>query len=209
MKHLLPLLMAGLLGACSILPQSEPLDIYLLPGSTLPAQQQRVDWSLRVSSPSSGQLLDGTRIVVLPEPGRVNTYQGARWSERTPQLLRGRLLDAFHDDGRIQALSNDEQRLQADLGDKNFMILPNHGLLTAFGSIADAFLGMFTLQRACEIQVMAQGAGTELIHIPQQILDGARAMIAGVMKTQQGMGGALPWPALLRKLDQQMPGYDQ
>ena len=39
MKHLLPLLMAGLLGACSILPQSEPLDIYLLPGSTLPAQQ--------------------------------------------------------------------------------------------------------------------------------------------------------------------------
>uniref|UniRef100_A0A653AXD5 Class II aldolase/adducin N-terminal domain-containing protein n=1 Tax=Ectopseudomonas oleovorans TaxID=301 RepID=A0A653AXD5_ECTOL len=100
-------------------------------------------------------------------------------------------------------------RLQADLGDKNFMILPNHGLLTAFGSIADAFLGMFTLQRACEIQVMAQGA-TELIHIPQQILDGARAMIAGVMKTQQGMGALpLPWPALLRKLDQQMPGYDQ
>jgi hypothetical protein len=29
------------------------------------------------------------------------------------------------------------------------------------------------------------------------------------MKTSQGMGGALPWPALLRKLDQQMPGYDQ
>jgi len=52
---------------------------------------------------------------VLPEPGRVNTYQGVRWSERTPRLLRNRLLDAFHDDGRIQALSNEEQRLQADL----------------------------------------------------------------------------------------------
>ena len=106
------------------------------------------------------------------------------------------------------ALNHDEKsRLQADLGDKNFMILPNHGLLTAFGSIADAFLGMFTLQRACEIQVMAQSGGAELIHIPQQVLDGARAMIAGVMKSPQGMGGALPWPALLRKLDQQMPGY--
>ena len=34
-----------------------------------------------------------------------------------------------------------------------------------FGSIADAFLGMFTLQRACEIQVMAQSGGAELIHI--------------------------------------------
>lgn len=115
MKRLPLLLLAGLLGACSILPQSEPLDIYLLPGTKLPAQTQRVDWSLRVNSPISNQLLDGTRIVVLPEPGRVNTYQGVRWSERTPQLLRGRLLDAFHDDGRVGALSNEEQRLQADL----------------------------------------------------------------------------------------------
>ena len=115
MKRLSLLLAAGLLSACSILPQSEPLDIYLLPGAALPAQTQRVDWSLRVNSPVSNQLLDGTRIVVLPEPGRVNTYQGVRWSERTPRLLRNRLLDAFHDDGCIQALSNEEQRLQADL----------------------------------------------------------------------------------------------
>jgi hypothetical protein len=80
-------------------------------------------------------------------------------------------------------------------------------LLTAAGSIADAFLRMFILQRACEIQVMAQSGGAELIQIPQRILDGAKAMVAGVMKSPQGMGGALPWPALLRKLDQQMPGY--
>ena len=115
MKRLTLLLAAALLGACSILPQSEPLDIYLLPGAALPAQTQRVDWSLRVNSPLSNQLLDDARIVVLPEPGRVNTYQGVRWSERTPRLLRNRLLDAFRDDGRIQALSNEEQRLQADL----------------------------------------------------------------------------------------------
>ncbi|MDF3936799.1 class II aldolase/adducin family protein [Pseudomonas citronellolis] len=106
------------------------------------------------------------------------------------------------------ALNHDEKaRLQADLGDKHFMILPNHGLLTAFASISDAFLGMFTLQRACEAQVMAQSGGGELIHIPQQILDGARAMIAGVVKSSQGMGGQLAWPALLRKLDLQNPGY--
>lgn len=115
MKRLSLLLAAALLGACSILPQSEPLDVYLLPASPLPAQPGAVDWALRVGSPSSNQLLDGTRIVVLPDPGRVNTYQGVRWSERTPQLLRDRLLDAFHDDGRIRALSSDAQRLQADL----------------------------------------------------------------------------------------------
>lgn len=106
------------------------------------------------------------------------------------------------------ALNHDEKaRLQVDLGDKHFMILPNHGLLTAFGTVADAFLGMFTLQRACEAQIMAQSGGGELIRIPQQILDGARAMVAGVMKTSQGMGGGLAWPALLRKLDLQNPGY--
>ena len=115
MKRLTLLLAAGLLGACSILPQSEPLDIYLLPAAALPARTQAVDWSLRLNTPSSSELLDGTRIVVLPEPGRINTYQGARWSERTPQLVRQRLLDAFQDDGRIKALSTEDQHLQADL----------------------------------------------------------------------------------------------
>lgn len=115
MKRLSLLLAASLLSACSILPQSEPLDIYLLPATTLPAQTQSVDWSLRINTPSSGELLDGTRIVVLPEPGRINTYQNARWSERTPQLVRLRLLDAFKDDGRIKALSTEDQHLQADL----------------------------------------------------------------------------------------------
>jgi ribulose-5-phosphate 4-epimerase/fuculose-1-phosphate aldolase len=115
---------------------------------------------------------------------------------------------AYHGYEGVALHHEEKARLQADLGDKNFMILPNHGLLTAFGSIADAFLGMFILQRACEIQVMAQSSGSELVHIPQQILDGAKVMIAGVMKTPHGVGGALPWPALLRKLDQHMPGYD-
>ncbi|WP_371230600.1 class II aldolase/adducin family protein [Pseudomonas sp. QE6] len=106
------------------------------------------------------------------------------------------------------ALNHDEKaRLQADLGEAGFMILPNHGLLTCGPTIADTFLMMFTMQRACEIQVLAQGGGAELIMIPQQILDGAMAMAAGVTRSKQGLGGALAWPALLRKLDQQNPGY--
>ncbi|MFG4882068.1 class II aldolase/adducin family protein [Pseudomonas aeruginosa] len=108
------------------------------------------------------------------------------------------------------ALNHEEKaRLQADLGTSNFLILPNHGLLTCGGSIADTFLMMFTLQRACEVQVLAQSGGAELIHIPGQILAGARDMIAGVMRSKTGMGGQLAWPALLRKLDQQNPGYRQ
>lgn len=106
------------------------------------------------------------------------------------------------------ALNHDEKaRLQADLGEASFMLLPNHGLLTCGGSIADTFLMMFIFQRACEIQVMAQSGGAELVAIPQQILAGAKAMAAGVTRSPNGMGGALAWPALLRKLDTQSPGY--
>ena len=106
------------------------------------------------------------------------------------------------------ALNHEEKaRLQADLGENNFLMLHNHGLLTCGGTIADTFLMMFTFQRACDIQVMAQTGAAELIAIEPQILAGAKAMIAGVTKSAQGMGGALAWPALLRKLDKQDPGY--
>ncbi len=106
------------------------------------------------------------------------------------------------------ALNHEEKaRLQADLGETGFMLLHNHGLMTCGGSIADTFLMMFIFQRACEIQVMAQFGGSELIAIPEQILAGAKAMAAGVTRSRSGMGGALAWPALLRKLDMQCPGY--
>ncbi|UVK99624.1 hypothetical protein LOY56_04280 [Pseudomonas sp. B21-048] len=49
--------------------------------------------------------------------------------------------------------------------------------------------------------------GAELIAIEPQILAGAKARIGGVTRSAQGMGGALAWPALLRKLDQQDTGY--
>ncbi|WP_350646904.1 class II aldolase/adducin family protein [Pseudomonas sp. HY13-MNA-CIBAN-0226] len=106
------------------------------------------------------------------------------------------------------ALNHEEKaRLQADLGQNNFLMLHNHGLLTCGSSIADTFLMMFIFQRACDIQVLAQNGRAELIAIEPQILAGAKAMIAGVTKSAQGMGGALAWPALLRKLDQLDPGY--
>lgn len=106
------------------------------------------------------------------------------------------------------ALNHEEKvRLQADLGESNFLMLHNHGLLTCGSTIADTFLMMFTFQRACDIQVMAQNGAAELIAIEPQILAGAKAMIAGVTRSAQGMGGALAWPALLRKLDKLDPGY--
>ena len=98
----------------------------------------------------------------------------------------------------------EKQRLVADLGDTQFMILRNHGLLTCAESIADAFLGMYILQRACEIQVLAQSGGQALIPIPQPILDGIQQ--AGKAVTRNA-GGQLAWPGLLRRLDRSGAPY--
>ena len=104
------------------------------------------------------------------------------------------------------ALNPDEKvRLVNDLGDTQFMILRNHGLLTCADNIPDAFLFMFILQRACEVQIKAQATGQKLIPIPEPILKGIRAQASTVTKQA---GGSLAWPGLLRRLDRTNPGYD-
>lgn len=108
--------LAALLGACSILPKAETPDIYRLPAQQQPAHASpALNWSLRVATPAASQVLDSNRIAVLPRGDLLSVYQGARWSDGAPQLVRDRLLDAFRADGRIQALSSDEVNLQADL----------------------------------------------------------------------------------------------
>jgi cholesterol transport system auxiliary component len=109
-------LLLGLLAACSILPKAETPNIYRLPATPLPhAQGDAVHWSLRINTPQAGRMIDSPRIVVLPQGDVVSVYQGARWSDSGPVLFRNRLIDAFRDDGRIAALSNDDAALQADL----------------------------------------------------------------------------------------------
>jgi ribulose-5-phosphate 4-epimerase/fuculose-1-phosphate aldolase len=87
---------------------------------------------------------------------------------------------------------------------KSSLILRNHGLLTVGATIADAFLYMYNLQKSCEIQVLAQAGGGELISVHPAILAGVEANIELVLR---GMGGNIAWPALLRRLDRLDPSY--
>ncbi len=54
-------------------------------------------------------------------------------------------------------------RLVASLGNHKVLILRNHGLLTAGTTLVEAFILMFRLQRACEIQVAAGAGDAELV----------------------------------------------
>lgn len=100
--------------ACSILPQSEPVDIYRLPVSQTARSAAPLDWSLRLNKPLASEALAGARIAVIPQGDVISSYKGARWSDPTPMLVRNRLLDGFQRDGRVQRLSADDSNLQAD-----------------------------------------------------------------------------------------------
>jgi len=104
------------------------------------------------------------------------------------------------------ALRDDEKpRLVRDLGPNNFLLLRNHGLLTVGPTIADAFLFMYLFEAVCNIQIRAQAGGGELIKVHPEIISTAQQQAMAVTK---GLGGALAWPGLLRRLDRQLPGYD-
>ena len=62
----------------------------------------------------------------------------------------------------------------------------------------DAFLFMYALETACQVQLAAQSGGGELIEVNSAIVEGITAQAEMVLK---GMGGQLAWPGLLRKLD--------
>ncbi|HEY8537805.1 MAG TPA: class II aldolase/adducin family protein [Steroidobacteraceae bacterium] len=111
---------------------------------------------------------------------------------------------AYHDYEGIAMNPDEKRRLQQDLGNARHLMLRNHGLLTVGATVAEAFLSMFTFQRACEIQVLAQGNGAELIRIPQSVLDTVPAYTQAVTR---GAGAVLVWPGLLRRLDRLDPSF--
>ena len=111
---------------------------------------------------------------------------------------------AYHGYEGVAFRDEEKPRLQADLGEANFLMLRNHGLLTVGKTIADAFLSMYTFENTCRIQIDAQ-AGGELTQVNPQIVSG----VAQAMRVQTGgLGGAFAWPALLRKVQRDLPGYD-
>ncbi len=111
---------------------------------------------------------------------------------------------AYHDYEGLALDEEEKPRLVADLGERHFMILRNHGLLTIGRTAAEAFLGMFLLERACKIQILAQSGGGELGEIPDPIIGLVGTQLNAVMI---GQGAALTWPGLLRKLERLDPSY--
>jgi ribulose-5-phosphate 4-epimerase/fuculose-1-phosphate aldolase len=112
----------------------------------------------------------------------------------------------YHDYEGVALRDDEKPRLVADLGERNFLMLRNHGLLTVGRTVADAFLAMYLFETVCNIQVRALAGGGELVTVHPEIIATARQQAAAVTR---GLGSQLTWPGLLRRLGRRWPGWDQ
>lgn len=111
---------------------------------------------------------------------------------------------AYHDFNGPEREPSEREKLAQHLGQANWMILRNHGLLTVGASIPEAFNFMFGLERACQAQVMAMACNTPLAVLPQAVVEKSEAAYApGATRTY----GRKEWPGLLRMLGRADPSY--
>jgi ribulose-5-phosphate 4-epimerase/fuculose-1-phosphate aldolase len=103
----------------------------------------------------------------------------------------------YHDYEGLAFSPVEGTRLVAHLADHPAMLLRNHGTLTVGRTIAEAYVLMATLIKACEIQLAAQSGDAPLLLPSPDIA----ARTAEQLYDGGAVEGELEWPALLRKLD--------
>ncbi|WP_313702239.1 class II aldolase/adducin family protein [Achromobacter sp.] len=110
----------------------------------------------------------------------------------------------YHDYESVAIDLDERERLVADLGSSDAMILRNHGLLAAGPSIAQAFNTLYWLEMACKAQVDALSSGRELCLPPPEVIE--KTWLLYQPGTRRPFG-ELEWPAMLRLMDRKDPGY--
>jgi ribulose-5-phosphate 4-epimerase/fuculose-1-phosphate aldolase len=104
---------------------------------------------------------------------------------------------AYHDYEGLAFSPGEGARLVASLGGHRAMLLRNHGPLTVGRTIAEAYVLMDMLVKACDIQLRAlAGVGKMIVPTPE-----VATRTAAQLHDDDAVEGALEWPALLRKLD--------
>ncbi|MGB2242114.1 MAG: class II aldolase/adducin family protein [Porticoccaceae bacterium] len=129
--------------------------------------------------------------------------EGLRTDNFYSALLNGRI--AYHDFEGITVMDDEKPRLVKSLGNKNILILRNHGLLVGGRSIPEAFQTMWGLQRACEVQVATDATGKPSIPINDEVLAKTQQLLN--VQTMGGPSGGLEFDALTRLVAKIDPSF--
>ena len=98
-------------------------------------------------------------------PGCRGALRGLLPLTQTAMLIRGDV--SFHEYEGVAVDLDERDRLVADLGEKNAMILRNHGTLAVGKNVGESFIRLYYLERACQAQIMALSAGDRINTPPQ------------------------------------------
>ncbi len=112
---------------------------------------------------------------------------------------------AYHDFEGITVNPDEKPRIVASLGQHRYLILRSHGLLTWGETIPEAFVRMWTLNRACEIQLATGAMAGNDIPIPRAVCEAAISQ-ALQFKPKYGAGADV-FEAMRRIIDAKDPGY--
>jgi cholesterol transport system auxiliary component len=97
---------ATLLAGCRILPEQQQIVLYApQPRIEADASWPQVDWQLLVPRPYADATVDSERILVRPQPGELQVYKGAAWTQAAPDLVHDTLLRALTDSGRLRGVA--------------------------------------------------------------------------------------------------------
>jgi len=110
---------------------------------------------------------------------------------------------AYHDYEGVALDPAEEKRLTEDLGQHKAMILHNHGTLTCGVTVAEAYVLMATLEKACVTQLAAMAASKDVVVPPEEVLDLAVSQLIDDSTPE----GELEWPSLLRRLERDDPSF--
>ena len=110
---------------------------------------------------------------------------------------------AYHDYEGIALDLDERERLVRDLGNKDVMVLRNHGLLTVGRTVAEAFHNIYYMEQSCRLQIAATSGGQK-VTVPS---DNVSAHTAAQFNRSPETKGQRPWKALRRKLDRISPDY--
>lgn len=119
----------------------------------------------------------------------------------------------YHDFEGVVVNLDERARLVKNLGDNDALILRNHGLLTVGRTVAEAFVNMQRLERACQTQLLTMAAGSPMTRLPADVVKKTFEQLRNAPTPAQD-GRTVPhgereWPAYLRKLDRLDPSYRQ
>lgn len=110
---------------------------------------------------------------------------------------------AYHGYEGVAVDMDERARLAADLGHRDLMILRNHGTLTVGRTVAEAFVRMTILEKACAIQMKVLAAGRPI----QVVDDGAQQRTSDFVALVGGLIATQSWGAWRRRLDRTGADY--